>query len=33
MASIESNKAATYERVRDLTAAKHGFEIKHIKIA
>lgn len=33
MASIESNKSATYERVTDLTAAKHGFEIKHIRIA
>lgn len=32
MASIESNEAATYERVIDLTAAKHGFELKHIKI-
>ena len=33
MALIESNKAATYERITDLPAAKHGFEIKHIKIA
>ena len=33
MALIESNKAATYERITDLPAAKTGFEIKHIKIA
>lgn len=33
MVSIESNKAATYEHITDPTTAKHGFEIKYIKIA
>lgn len=29
---LSPKKAATYEHVTDLTATKHGFEIKHIKM-
>lgn len=32
MALVDPIKAATYECVTDLTAAKHVFEIKHIKM-